>query len=303
MTTPAQGKLAWSQAAQYDGVDDRAVITAVTGGRIGLLRPVVAAAGAGLLISIQAGWVGVASCDDLTSAVVGSRETQIVTANPGPAVGSREDVIWCDTYPDEGYWRLSVMPVSQSAGRSGIPIAWVTVPSNANLASQMTIRSVDAAIERRVLSVTYMPNSQGFNDYSAGVWGTAAGRGVESIPCYMEPGQWYRVRYTCHCCSLVGTNPPAGTRLEGRCGIGQRVNGQAAALSTMTRGFVVSWPYFGVPTVIAAEYVFRHDLRDAPVTRIFDGRVWTNGAFTIRPGGYTEMGPYVQTLTVEDIGS
>src|SRR5580704_3202081 len=108
MTTPT-GKLAWGQAANYDASDDRAVITAVTAGRVGLVRPVVVAAGAGLQVIIRGGWVGVASCDDLTSAVVGSREEHVVTAVPGPASGSREDVVWCDTNPDEGTWELSVI--------------------------------------------------------------------------------------------------------------------------------------------------------------------------------------------------
>jgi hypothetical protein len=310
MTTPnPTGKLAYGQAANYDAVDDRAVVTAVTGGRLGLVRPVSAVAGTGLQIVVRAGWVGTASCDDLTSAVVGSREDMIVQANPGPASGPpRNDVIWCSTNPDEGTFELSVMTLAQSAGRSGLPLVNVLVPAGTNLASGMQLVPVDARIDRRTLSVTYMGTGGGFNDYNATSWGAAVGRGVESLPCFMEPGQWYRVRYIAHCCSLVGTIPPAGTRLEGAVAIGERTEGQLAVNSILRRGYVFAWPFFTVPTMIQAEYVFRHNLNDAPVWRVFDGRIWKHPTnvpanVSIRPGGYTDMGPFIQTFTVEDIGS
>jgi hypothetical protein len=298
MTTPT-GKLAYGQPQNYDAVDDRSVIAAVTNGRVGLVRPVVVQAGTGLQVIIRANWVGVASCDDSTSAVVGSREDQIVQAIPGPATGSREDVVWCDTNPDEGTWELVVIPRNQSIGRAGIPLVWITVPANANLASQMTMRSVDASIERRALSVSYMPSSAGFNDYDATSWAAAVNRGVESQPVYVEPGQWYRVRYYAACPSVVGTLQS----LEGRIGIGQRTEGQAAVLATLMRGAVICWVRLGVPVIAEIDYVFRHSLSDLAVWRVFDGRIWSNGPARIRPGGYTELGPYVQTLTVEDIGS
>ena len=302
MTTPATGKLAWGQAGNYDASDDRGVITAVTAGRLGLVRPVVVQAGAGLQVLIRGGWVGVASCDDLTSAVVGTRDDMVVQANPGPASGSRADVVWCATNPDDGTFELRVMPRDATAGLSGIPLVNITVPQGANLASQMNLVSVDASVERRVLSVTYMPSSAGFNDYSATGPGQAAGRGVESLPCRIETGQWYRVRYFCACPSTVGSWT-GGYQGEGRVGVFQRTEGQAATLATLMRGGVFCWIRLGIPTIVEIDYVFRHALDNAPVTRVFDGRLWTNGSATIRPGGYTELGPYVQTLTVEDIGS
>ena len=138
MTEPT-GKLAWGQAASYDAVDDRAVITAVTRNRLGLVWPTEVVAGAGLQIRVRGGWLGVASCDDGTSAVVGDRADQVVNAIPGPATGSREDVIWCDTNPDEGTWTMTVIPAAAMIGRSGIQLAGITVPANANLASEMNI--------------------------------------------------------------------------------------------------------------------------------------------------------------------
>jgi hypothetical protein len=301
MTTPATGKLAWGQAGNYDAHDDRGVITAVTGGRLGLVRPVRVEAGAGLQILIRGGWVGVASCDDYTSAVVGSSEDMVVDANPGPASGSRQDVVWCGTNPDEGTFRLQVMPAAATAGLSGIPLVNVTVPQGANLANQMGLVSVDASVERRVLSVTYMTSAQGFIDYVATGPGQAQNRALQSLPVYIEPGQWYRVRYYAACASVVG-GPWPPQSLEGRIAIFQRTQGQDFN-NTVMRGGVICWARGGVPVISEIDYVFRHDLRDPPVTRVFDGRIWTNGNATIRPGGYNELGPYVQTFTVEDLGS
>jgi hypothetical protein len=304
MTTPT-GKLAWGQAGNYDAADDRAVITAVTNGRVGLVAPVQVNAGAGLLILIRGGWVGVASCADQTSAVVGSREDSVVTANPGPATGSREDVIWCDTNPDEGVWEMRVLTAAQAAGRAGIPLVNITVPANANLSSQMDIRSVDASIERRLLSHRGMPGGN-FNDYNATTWAAAVGRGVESDPCWIETGEWYRISYHCTCPSLVGgTRPPLGTQLEGIIGIGERPQGQAAPLSQLRRGGVFGWAYYTVPMVLHQEYVFRHAITAAPLWRIFDGRIWKHPSTpgSIRPGGYSDLGPEVQWIDVEKIGS
>jgi hypothetical protein len=302
MTTPATGKLAWGQAGNYDASDDRGVITAVTAGRIGLVRPVRAEAGAGLQILIRGGWVGVASCYDFTSGVIGSREDMVVDANPGEASDSRQDVVWATTNPDEGTFTLSVMPRAATGGLSGIPLVNIVVPSGANLANQMTLTSVDAAIERRVLSVTYMTSGQGMIDYVATTPGAAANRALESLAVWIEPGQWYRVRYYAACPSVVGGPWPPQT-LEGRIGIFQRTAGQPILTAQLMRGAVICWARGTVPVIAEIDYVFRHDLRDPGVQRVFDGRIWTNGNGTIRPGGYTELGPYVQTLTVEDIGS
>lgn len=306
MTTPT-GKLAYGQPGNYDASDDRAVITAVTGGRIGLVRPVSVAAGTGLSIVIRGGWVGVASCQDLTSAVVGSRDELVVQANPGPGTGSRDDVIWCDTNPDEGTWQLSVMTRAQAVGRSGIPLASIVVPANANVAAQMNITPVDAAIDRRLLSYTTM-GAPGGADYTATSWVGAVDRGVTSVPVWIEPGQWYRVAYHCSCVSLVGgVAPPLGTRLEGNIGIGERNEGQAPALSQMRRTAIFGWPYYTVPNILHHEYIFRHSIGSIGIWRVFDGRVWKHPQTpgSIRPGGYnaSEVGPSTQWLSVEDIGS
>ena len=151
MSEQPTGKLAWGQSAAYDAIDDRAVIAAVTRNRLGLVWPPTVRAGAGLSVILEGGWLGVASCGDHTSAVVGSRLDQVIQAVPGPATGSRADWLWCDTEPDSGTWSLIVIPRTAAVNRPGIPIAFITVPANATLASQMTILPVQAELERRLM--------------------------------------------------------------------------------------------------------------------------------------------------------
>ena len=151
MSEQPTGKLAWGQAAAYDAIDDRSVIAAVTRNRTGLVWPPTVRAGTGMNIILEAGWLGVASCGDHTSAVAGSRLDQVIPANPGPATGSRDDWLWCDTEPDSGVWSLVVIPRSAAVGRFGMPLAYITVPANATSASQLTIVPVSAELERRLL--------------------------------------------------------------------------------------------------------------------------------------------------------
>jgi hypothetical protein len=303
MTTP-QGKLAWSQAENYDAVDDRAVIAAVTNGRLGLLRPVVAVPGTGLQVIIRAPWVGVASCDDNTSAVVGSREEVAVPVNPGPGTGSREDVIWCDTNPDEGYWELRTLTVGQSTGRSGIPLVWLTVPANANLASQMTIRPVDASIERRLMSYSTRNDT---TVYSSTSHAAALAQSLDSQPVMMEPGQWYRVRYQTSSAQLVAA--ANGFRENGECriGIGYRTAGQPAAVAVLAREAAINFSYVGGTTPgyqqAEVEWVFRHSVTDQRFERVFSGRMWAllgGCQYRVNGGGFAGS---PQMLTVEDIGS
>ena len=113
MSEAPTGPLAWGQAGIYDAIDDRLVIAAVTRYRTGLTWPIEAAAGSGLNVIVRGGWVGVADCGDRTSAVVGSRVDTTITAIPGPATGSREDLIWVDTQPDAGTWVMRVITASR----------------------------------------------------------------------------------------------------------------------------------------------------------------------------------------------
>jgi hypothetical protein len=304
MTTPT-GKLAWGQAANYDASDDRAVITAVTAGRVGLVRPVVVAAGAGLQVIIRGGWVGVASCDDLTSAVVGSREEHVVTAVPGPASGSREDVVWCDTNPDEGTWELSVIPRAATASRSGIPLVWITAGAGSNLASQMTIRPVDASVERRLMSYTSRSDT---TVYTSTTFAGSVAQSLDSFAVTMEPGQWYRVRYLTNSAQLVAAAGGLIANGECRIGVGYRTAGQAPVTAQLGRAAALQFSRIASGPSPAAqqaecEWVFRHSESDTRYERVFSGRIWaTIGGAQYRPNQMTSEGA-PQMLTVEDIGS
>jgi len=306
MTTPT-GKLAYGQPQTYDAVDDRSVIAVVTNGRLGLVRPVVCVPGSGLQLIVRANWAGVASCDDGTSAVVGSREDQVVQANPGQAGQPREDVLWCDTDPDEGTWELSVMPRSASIGRAGIPLVWITAPPNANLATALTLRPVDASIERRLMAY------QTRNDTAVrqgGSFGAAVTWELASQEVTMEPGQWYRVRYMTNSAQLVSA--PNGFRENGelRIGIGYRQASQLAPMSVLAREAAVNFSYVGGTTPgyqqAEVEWVFRHSATDQQFDRVFCGRMWSYVTqaplpqFRVNGSG---LAGSPQMITVEDIGS
>jgi hypothetical protein len=302
--TMPMGKLAWGQAGNYDASDDRAVITAVTAGRVGLVRPVVASAGAGLAVIIRGGWVGVASCEDFTSGVVGTRDELVVQANPGPGTGSREDVVWCDTNPEEGTFQLSVRTRADAAGRTGIPLVWITVPANANLANQMNLRPVDASIERRLMA--YQPRNDTAVRTSTSFL-ASAGFECPSGDVTMEPGQWYRVRYVTNSAQLVAA--PNGFRENGelRIGIGYRAAGQAPASSVLAREAAFNFSFIGGVTPgyqqAEVEWVFRHSVTDTRFDRVFTGRMWSiNSGTQFRVNGSGLAGS-PQVITVEDIGS
>jgi hypothetical protein len=304
MTEAPGGKLAWGQGANYDAADDRAVITAVTGGRIGLVRPVYLRAGAGLNVHIEGGWVGVASCNDFTSAVIGTRDELVVQARPGPATGSRTDYIWADTNPDDGTFELRVISTADAAVRPGIPLATITAPANSNTAGAMTLRPVDAAIERRLMSYSSADNS---NVYSSTSYGASLGQSLDSNPVVMEPGQWYRVRYQTSSAQLVAA--PSNFRENGECylGIGYRTAGQAAVNSVLARQAALNFSFVGGVTPgyqqAQVEWVFRHSVTDSRFERVFSGRMWARfGGCQFRVNGVGFTGN-PQMLTVEDVGS
>ncbi len=305
MSEAPGGKLAWGQGANYDAADDRAVITAVTGGRVGLVRPVYLRAGAGLNVHIEGGWVGVASCNDLTSAVIGTRDELVVQARPGPATGSRTDYVWADTNPEDGTFELRVLTSAEAAGRPGIPLATITAPANSNTAGAMTLRPTDAAIERRLMSYTYQSNA---NIYSTTTYAGSLGQSLDSFAVVMEPGQWYRVRYTTAAAQLVAA--PSNLRENGECriGIGYRTAGQAAVTSVLGREAALNFSYVAGTTPglqhAEVEWVFRHAVTDARFERVFSGRMWALfGGTQFRVNANVGMQGQPQMLTVEDVGS
>lgn len=291
MTTPT-GRLAYGQAGSYDAVDDRAVIAAVSGYRTGLAGLPRVAAGAGLQIIISGGWLGIADCGDLTSAVVGSPSDEVVTAAPGPPTGTREDVIWVDVDPDAGVWTMVVIPASATAGRPGLALASVTVPANATLASQMTIRPADALLERRIIAIDTQNRD---NIVTSTNYGAAANM-CATPAAWIMPGRWYRV--------VFDANSPlkaSGTgNLEGRIAIGMRPAGTDTGASVMQRAGVITFGGLNRATSARCELVFRHPPGSAPVSRIFDGRLYNYAAGTLRVQANPQEGALV--LTLEDMG-
>ena len=298
MTTPS-GKLVWAQAETYDAVDDRTLIRALARDRLGTQAAVDAVAGTGLQVILRGGWVAVASCDDGTSAVVGSREDHTVNATPGPGSGSREDWLWCETHPDEGTWELKILPAAQAAALPGIQIAVITVPAGANLASQMTIVPTIAELDRRLLSWTARSYEIGQGGWNYQNYGQAAPLAVDSYPCVMRPGQWYRIKFV-----MLGPDVVSGPSRVHAIGVGWRVAGQVPGQSVMAKAHACSYPpnppTESQPNWQMCEWTFRYT--GAPVSRVFDGRYWIIGNGLFRMCNLANVGDHA-VLTVEDVGS
>lgn len=299
MTTPT-GRLAYGQAGVYDALDDRAVITALSGYRTGLVGLVGVAAGSGLMIVVSGGWLGIADCGDRTSAVVGSPVDAAVEASPGPPTGTREDRIWIDVDPDEGTWTMSVVPASATAGRPGLALAYITVPANATLASQMTIRPADVTAERRMLGFHETTET---NVRTGTTWETV-GTCVStdtfyggSGPVTCQPGRWYRCRFTANSpMAITSQYHPPGMRI----GIGLRPVGGDSSASLLWRASVIAPPVINAASHASVERTYRHS--GPAVTRHFDGRIWIAGVGSFRTCAITTQGPGL-VLTVEDLGS
>jgi hypothetical protein len=295
MTTP-MGKLAWGQAGNYDAADDRAVITALARNRLGMVWPAEVVPGAGLSMTVKAGWLGVASCGDLTTAVVGARVDNVVQASAGPATGSREDFIWCDTNADEGTWELRIIPVSGSGARFGIALARIIVPAGANLATQMDIIPFDATLDRRLMAYANFNFVNQF--FNAVTWQDAVGHNMASQPVLMEPGQWYRARLTASSPRITS----AGPSWEGRLGIGYRNAAQGVTNSTLARTSVIAFPTNNTPTHVSVEWITRYPKNSPRIEWVFDARMWIAGNATYMIGAVQGQGDHC-VLTVEDIGS
>lgn len=135
MTEQPAGLLHWGQAGEYDAIYDRIVITALSGGTVGLARPPTLTPGAGLIVNIGR-WNGTVDCEDGTLAVIGSVDAQtIVVPAGGPTV--RTDYLFADIDPDAGVWSADLYAASELPGRAGLLLGTITVPANANSAAAM----------------------------------------------------------------------------------------------------------------------------------------------------------------------
>jgi hypothetical protein len=194
MTTPT-GLLEWGQSGNYNGIDDRAVITALSQGRLpGLVGPPpTLAAQSGLTIAIGP-WLALVNCGDGTRAVVGSRTTQTINETAGGG-SSRTDVIWADINVDGATWTAAIVASPVSPTRTGVALGTITVPAGAATAAAMTFTPAVTATSGSYAtfdSVQKIVTQQSFTDLT-GVLTIPAGE-----PCVgdryeielMGHGQW-----------------------------------------------------------------------------------------------------------------
>jgi hypothetical protein len=137
VTTPS-GLLRWGQAGRYTAWDDRQVITALAGGRTGIIHPVSMAPAAGLALTVDAGWLAVADAGDGTVAVLTSPVAIQVRVAPGGAAAREDELVAQIIDAEAAQWAIAVLPPGWSAGgQGGIVLGWVHVPPDATSASDM----------------------------------------------------------------------------------------------------------------------------------------------------------------------
>lgn len=141
------GLLSWGQAGVYNAVDDRLVIAAVTDSVTGVVRPAKLTAGTGLQVQVAAGWLAIASADDGTSCVAGSRQTHLVDV-PGGGGEQQQYHLWVDTNIDAGRWELRAVTQDDTIGRAGVSLGRITVPAGANLATQFSFAGLVPTLGR-----------------------------------------------------------------------------------------------------------------------------------------------------------
>ena len=290
MTTPS-GLAMWGQAGAYNGIDDRAVIRAVTGGRTGLVSIPAVQAGSGLSLTLKGGWLGVADCGDGTSVVVGSRTDQSVPALAGPPTGTRTDYLWCDIQPDSATWSLSVINASAASGRTGLPVATLTVPANATQASQFTIAPGDPLLERRIIGYAQANET---NNRTANSWTSA----VDLVACTVMnwPGRWYRVKFNAASPSMVSGGP------DMRISLGVVAAGSPPSSSVVQKTQAIPIISNGRPVSSYCELVYQYPAGSAAASRTWSGRIWITGTGSYRTALITDQG-FPLVLTVEDMGS
>jgi hypothetical protein len=140
------GLLMWGQAGSYDAISDREVITALADAKVGVQRRPTFSAGSGMAVNVSP-FRAVISTGDGTSCVVATHDPVTVTPAAGPASGSRTDVVWIDVDPDGAQWSLVLVAESATVGRLGVRLGTITVPANANLASQCTFALVPVGFQ------------------------------------------------------------------------------------------------------------------------------------------------------------
>ena len=135
MSTPT-GLMRWGQQGRYTAWDDRQALTALAGGRTGIVRPVaLSASGSHLDIAVDLGWLAVADAGDATVCVVTSPVAVLITGAPGGASARTDDLILNVDDPDTASWSMTVLPHGSGGG---LLLATIDVPANATSSGQFT---------------------------------------------------------------------------------------------------------------------------------------------------------------------
>lgn len=140
MSAPT-GLLQWGQAGEYNADNDRAVISALANRHAGIVQAATFTAGSGLTVNLGP-WLAIVACADDTLAVIGSRNPIPLNVAAGEVTGSRTDIVWADIDPDGAQWEINLVSLSEIGGRLGVQLGSITVPQQANLASQFTFTPV-----------------------------------------------------------------------------------------------------------------------------------------------------------------
>lgn len=175
------GTLLWGQAGHFDASYDRFVITALATDEagVGVVRPVALTAVSGLQVRIAGGWVAIADCGDGTLAVIGSRNP-LTFDLPAGGSAARRSYLWADVDPDGAEWRLTLISAQQMSARaSGVALAGIDTPANANLASACTFHPAGASFGSARTSMLQ-------NDYEAA--GTMGGNETRRFFAELVPG-------------------------------------------------------------------------------------------------------------------
>jgi hypothetical protein len=136
--TMPDGLLRYGQAGSYDAIDDRSVITALAGGRKGLVQAPTLAAAAGLVVNLGP-WLALVDAGDGTTAVIGDRTARQIPVLAGGA-SARTETLWADINPQAATWGpLQILGAPALVGRAGLALGTVVTPVNANAASALTL--------------------------------------------------------------------------------------------------------------------------------------------------------------------
>lgn len=152
MTMPS-GKLQWGQTGVYDAIDDRLVITALSGGQAGVVRPATLIAGSGLNLELAGGWLAIAAAADGTNVVAGSHDSVTFTV-PAGGSAARQDWLWCDVEPDTATWSLALLTSSEIIGRTGVLLATISVPANASAATALGLHPAGVSYGPRTVMLS-----------------------------------------------------------------------------------------------------------------------------------------------------